>query len=421
MRLLGKWRLRSVPLLARGTNEGRPLTVSLMIDRVHFENFKSLANVALRLGQLTVLVGANGCGKSSVLQALHLLSQTGFATSGDHSKAIGRAEWLYGTSLATPRRLIYRGGTSQMTLVMRDHDGDELRLVIRVAGAGDPDQPAFEVSAGPAASLHCNIPPSTKSSTKTWDQVHDVIGSAHVRRFGPAAYLHLDAREMVKTSLLEDEVPRMEPDGEGLASVLAWMKGAAEDELAEVTADLRKVVPGVKRIRTLRERVTQRRMEKLDIDGQPVWRPVDESQIGDRFAIEFDDGPEVPADLLSEGTVLALGLLTKLREQNRPKLVLLDDIDRGLHLGAQARLVDVLRELLKLDPELQIVCTTHSPYLLDLFQPAEVRVLALDAERRTHARPLTEHPDFAKWKFGTQTGELWAALGEDWVTSGGAG
>ena len=116
--------------------------------------------------------------------------------------------------------------------------------------------------------------------------------------------------------------------------------------------------------------------------------------------------------------MLALGLLTKLREQTRPKLILLDSVARGLHLAAQADLIHVLRELMTLDPELQIICTTHSPYLLDRFEPAEVRVLALDAERRTHARPLTEHPDFDKWKFGTQTGELWAALGEAWVISG---
>jgi AAA15 family ATPase/GTPase len=46
-----------------------------MIDLVHFENFKSLQDVTLDLGRLTALVGANGCGKSSVLQAMHLLSQ----------------------------------------------------------------------------------------------------------------------------------------------------------------------------------------------------------------------------------------------------------------------------------------------------------------------------------------------------------
>lgn len=159
-------------------------------------------------------------------------------------------------------------------------------------------------------------------------------------------------------------------------------------------------------------------MDKVSIDGQPVWRPVDEEQLGDRFAIEFGNGQSIPADLLSEGTVLALGLLTKLSEPKRPRLVLLDDIDRGLHIEAQAEIVRVLREILAQDEDLQIVFTTHSPYLLDLLDPKDVCVLSLDAARRTRARRLTEHPEFEKWKFGAQTGELWAALGEKWVAGG---
>ena len=55
--------------------------------------------------------------------------------------------------------------------------------------------------------------------------------------------------------------------------------------------------------------------------------------------------------------------------------------------------------------------------MLDLFEPSEVRVLALDAKRHTRALTLTAHPEFSKWKFGTQTGELWAALGNAWVTA----
>jgi ABC-type phosphonate transport system ATPase subunit len=394
-----------------------------MIDRVHFENFKSLANVTLHFGRFTALVGANGCGKSSVLQGLHLLSRTGLPSPRDRiNSRRGRFASIYGGARA-PQRLMYRGGTGELVIAMRDSNGDELRVEIRVTGAdaGKPSQSAFDVVVGPVAPLHCTVPPSATSWTKSWEEVLTVLDHPRVRRFASAVYLHIDASEMVQTSIPEDESPRMAFDGSGLASVLAWMKGAAEDELAELTSDLRQVVPGVKRIRTLRERVPRRRIKKMDIDGQPVWRPVDESQIGDRFAIEFDDGSEVPSDLLSEGTVLALGLLTKLREPERPRLILLDDLDRGLHLGAQAKLVQVLRALMKRDPELQIVCTTHSPYLLDLFEPAEVRVLALDSERRTHARPLTEHPDFGKWKFGTQTGELWAALGEAWVTAGEPG
>jgi predicted ATPase len=381
-----------------------------MIDRVKFENFKSLAAVTLELGRLTALVGANGCGKTSVLDGIRLLAQTGVKKTADRDKGLGRFATIYG-GLNAPSRLVYRGGSS-MSLAMRASDGDELYVQVRGADA----EPEFDVAIGPADLLHCTVPPGAAPRTPSWDDVFTVLDHSRVKRFASVAYLHLDATTMVKTSVLTEEVPRMRSDGSRLASVLAWMKGAAEDELSQITSDLARVVPGVKRIRTLRERVPVRRISKVEIDGQPVWRPVDETKIGDRFSLEFDHGPEVPADLLSEGTVLALGLLAKLREPKRPRLLLLDDIDRGLHFEAQVSLVRVLRDLMELDPELQIVCTTHSPYLLDLFGPAEVRVLALDSERRTHARALTEHPEFGKWQFGTQTGELWASLGEGWVT-----
>lgn len=348
-----------------------------MIDRVHFENYKSLQEVTIQLGRLTVLVGANGCGKSSVLQGISLLSSS------------ARSSFL---SNDTPhpflQLLSYRGRASKIAIALHAEDSAELGVETR-----------FDTDGKAVARLTQRALPASMALAST-------------------SYLHLDAGKMSITSVIEDEHPRMASDGSGLASTLAWMKGAAEDELAQITTDLRRVVPGVKRIRTLRERVPHRRIEKLDVDGQPVWRPVDETQIGDRFSIEFDDGSEIPGNMLSEGTVLALGLFTKLREPPRPRLLLIDDIDRGLHLGAQVSLLKVLRELLNLDTELQIICTTHSPYLLDLFEPDEVRVLALDTERRTHVRPMTEHPDLGKWKFGTQTGELWAALGEDWVLAG---
>jgi hypothetical protein len=298
---------------------------------------------------------------------------------------------------------------------MRDAGGDELSLTITVPATSDADPAGerlvFHVSvAGPEGSLSATVP------QKKGEDARLVLDHARVRRFASVVYLHLNANEMIRTSIPEDENPQMRFDGWGLASTLAWLKGAAEEELAEITRDLGRIVPGVKRIRTLRESVPQRRMEKLSIDGQPVWRPVDDTVLGDRFEIEFDDGSSIPADLVSEGTVLALGLITKLREPKRPRLVLLDDIDRGLHIEAQAKLVQVLRDLLRLDPDLQFVCTTHSPYLLDLFEPGEVRVLALDDKRHTRALALTAHPEFSKWKFGTQTGELWAALGDAWVT-----
>ncbi len=46
-----------------------------MIKSVRVVNFKSLADVTLSLGHFNCLVGMNGAGKSTVLQALDFLSQ----------------------------------------------------------------------------------------------------------------------------------------------------------------------------------------------------------------------------------------------------------------------------------------------------------------------------------------------------------
>lgn len=386
-----------------------------MIARVSFENFKSLKNVSIDLGRFTVLVGPNGSGKSSVLKGVRLITQLGQVDLYMNRQSRGRIDLLF-AGLNVPWRLNSTPGPSTLRFRIDDDSAGSLSLGITNLAMDDMGTSWTNVH------CFCQVETETEAwgfaipGTPEMPYHNDLFDDPRLVRFSNATFLQLDSRAMVKTYVSDDERPRLKEDGTNLASVLAWLKGAAEDELANTTEALRKIVPGVKRIRTFREKVPRRRFDQVRIDDQPVWRPVDELAIGDRFEIEFDNGISVPADLLSEGTVLVLGLLTKLHEPGRPKLILLDDIDRGLHIEAQAQLIKVLRELLALDPELQIVCTTHSPYLVSRCEPDEVRVLALDELRQTHARPLTTHPDFDKWRFGVQTGELWAALGEGWVT-----
>ena len=45
-----------------------------MIRKVRVNNYKSIVDVALDLGRVTVLIGANGSGKSNILEAIALAS-----------------------------------------------------------------------------------------------------------------------------------------------------------------------------------------------------------------------------------------------------------------------------------------------------------------------------------------------------------
>lgn len=44
-----------------------------MIKSIHIQNFKSLRDVTVNLGPLTVLIGRSGTGKSNFVQAIRFL------------------------------------------------------------------------------------------------------------------------------------------------------------------------------------------------------------------------------------------------------------------------------------------------------------------------------------------------------------
>ncbi|MCX8090561.1 MAG: AAA family ATPase, partial [Verrucomicrobiae bacterium] len=46
-----------------------------MIDWLHFKNVKALRDTRLPLSRFTLIVGANGSGKSTVLQAIQVLAR----------------------------------------------------------------------------------------------------------------------------------------------------------------------------------------------------------------------------------------------------------------------------------------------------------------------------------------------------------
>jgi predicted ATPase len=183
---------------------------------------------------------------------------------------------------------------------------------------------------------------------------------------------------------------------------LQYIQGLRDGTLEAIERDLAMVVPGARRIRVLPARIHE---EQRDVTGS-------------RFELEWDGLGWIAADQLSHGTLLALGLVTALR-WNPARMVLLDDIDQGLHPAAQRKLVTTLRQILEQQPHVQVVATSHSPFVLDVLQAEEVFVAGAESTTSTRIRRLDQHPAWAKRSQYMHPGEFWSAVGEDWVAENG--
>jgi len=73
----------------------------------------------------------------------------------------------------------------------------------------------------------------------------------------------------------------------------------------------------------------------------------------------------------------------------RPGILLLDEVDAHLHPLWQRRLLPAMREAL---PDVQIIVTSHSPFVISSCPEARVHVFETDDHGHAHARPPQNSP-----------------------------
>ena len=234
-------------------------------------------------------------------------------------------------------------------------------------------------------------------------------------------FLHLNAQQLSKASYSERDPPRVEPDGQSLASVLAYMALNDPDGFDELVTVARMLIPRLRRIRFRKARVYQTESELVRFGRDTVNRSIRRPYQGELILFDFEHAENVSARTASEGTILILGLLTVLLGPIRPRILLLDDIEHGLHPLAQKQLVEVIGTILQKYSDLQLLATAHSPYLLNYLTPEQVRIMAVGADGYARCGRLTDHPKFPTWKDEMAPGEMWSLFGETWLANKGAG
>lgn len=369
-----------------------------MIHRAKFQNFKALRDVEVTFdSRLTVLVGPNGSGKTSVLQGIQVLCQL----------VDGRL----------PEQ-IFAGRFG----------------LDRVASCGIPKEMILELSAGIASEwVQFRAVPQPivwgENRSMTWNDsirfsgVDDFDGesergspSRELLPYRSAISLRLDAQRLAAASYTDESPPKLQSTGAKLASCLAYLALNRPQDFQFVVEELRAIVPSIEAIRFDREPVLHVFPAAEGSADPRRTRTRSERILGDSILFDFRGATGVHASLVSEGTLHTLGLLTAICSPTRVRTILLDDLGHALHPKAQIQLIDLLRKLLAQFPDLQIIATSHSPFILNQLGWNEVRVTALNDNGAAICKPLTDHPDFERWKESMSPGEFWSTFYEDWLT-----
>ncbi|WP_375756089.1 AAA family ATPase [Corallococcus exercitus] len=357
-----------------------------MIQSVQFRNFKAYRSLDLDLEPFTVLVGPNASGKTTLLDGLRMPAR--LATPPGTLPEEG----------VIPESFRSFGVSQPIELTFYARFGPSLGKVV-VSGVGGPTQ-----SWPPTARLDEE---SERELSRANDKLRLFLRTATLLRF--------EARKLADASYSEEQVPAVASDGTGLASTIAFLKLSHEDLFGEIESALKQVVPSVRKIRVERASVEQSSLRTIALDDQTTHVSEKRTLWGNRLVLDMQGAKGVPADSVGEGTLMALGLLTVLLGPQRPKLLLLDDIELALHPVAQGRLIEVLRAIQKNAPELQIVATSHSPFILNYLKPEEIRMTFLAENGFARCEKLTAHPEFEKWKDLMSPGEFWSTVGESWI------
>ena len=350
--------------------------------------------VDLPLAPLNVLIGANGSGKSNLLEAIALLR----SAPRDLAEPIARR--------GGPTEFFWKGPDPAQTFHMEATvdfpPTRELQHVLSVTAGGGPiavsnerievlagkrrtelvldsAKPKAEVRDAPARRPMQREPMNSVSNlflaaphTELWylKQQYEAIRLYRNWSFGPDAPIRAPCGAHGRSEFLDE-------DGGNLALVLSQFFG---DHKQAVLDALRSLYEGI-------------------VDFQC---PVTGGTV--RLILVEKGNRAIPATLLSDGTLRYLCLLAVLLHPQPPPLICIEEPELGLHPDLMPTVSDLMCDA---SERSQLVVTTHSDVIVDTLteQPESVVICEkYDGETEMHR---LDKDDMAKWLKDYGLGDLW--------------
>lgn len=374
-----------------------------MLSRIHIRGFKSLADVEVDLGRFNVFVGANGSGKSALLEAIGLL---GCAASGKvDDEAFGRRgvrpglPALYKTAFKTKpiRRVISLSAESDGAFydVSLDNPITRPEGAWRFTNENVKRGQKTVASRSPrGGSLHLD------GVARRLTELAPSSGLVPLLRVGlpegPARQLLDDLESFAIYTPFTPMLRGTTPDVTQRSPV-GLLGGRLADGILEVIklahekqglmGEVRRLVSMVEWVDTVQVgTAVQAQLSPAVASPQRVLR------FRDRFMV--DERNWLSAFDASEGALYVTFMILLALHPGSPSVLGIDNVDQAMHPRLARRLIGEVQELILADDSRpQMLLTTHNPLVLDSLRLKDDRVRLFTVDRtRGGASVVTRVP-----------------------------
>ncbi|HWB64643.1 MAG TPA: AAA family ATPase [Chitinophagales bacterium] len=391
-----------------------------MIKSIRLQNFFGFQDCTINLEKgENVLVGINGSGKSNFFKAIKFLKE---AIEGKAVKNLVYNEW------GSPDNVFFSGKKKNVTVIqflmefvfdgniinpnLPSTQAKEVKYQINI-GLGKPNSPSIGENIIVTTTEGIDLTVFTRKNQYTTLQLSE--NKLDTSKLEKKRYIINDGTETAFTvsNTIPDLLTRLRTYILGI-SVYSFFDTSKNSELRRpvVPLDQSKLSEGGGNLAQLLNWLKQNQKLALsDINKQlekvsNVYTQVDFLPLGTHIQLQLDEkhlNKLTPALNISDGTLRFLCLMAIFYNPNRGSLVCIDEPELGLHPDMIHTLAEAIKYAAKTS---QIIISTHSPLLLDMFEIENIIVFEKNEDNATIVKKYTEK-DFEGWYDKFLPGEMW--------------
>jgi len=385
-----------------------------VIQSLYIDNFKALNDFTIKMKQITVLIGTNGSGKTSILQALDLIIN--FAQM-DIDAYLEKRNWKpYDLKSKTNAKnhvtftILFDIGANncekliEWTFVLNPVKAKDKIFVISEEIINKNNRKKL-LSVDSQGISRFNFVEDKIESFPPLNMTSSFLKNIDIQK-DKAKFPELvaiiefltasDSFELLSTEKMRRS-SRGDTDtiGMGGEKLAAFIHGLKPEQRRKVSERLQNYVPFISNVDT-------------EVKGRPGWLEI---KVSESFPLE-----KLPVSIssthVSDGTLRMLAISALQEAGKTSGMDLLDEIENGINPHLAEKMVNDLIERTK-SKRRQIILTTHSTVILDYFPADSIIFLWRDKQGVVHNQVLFSIPDIHDRLEYMYPGEVWLNMDEN--------